>query len=141
MSSVVLPSSDEKPPVLVVDDDPLNVRTFQRVFRQKLAVTGATSGEEALALLRDRTFWVAFVDYSMPGMNGLDLLSHARAACPAMGRILLTAYVDRPEIREALASGLVATMLAKPWDRDEVEAWVRRFDPTAGAKGTGGSAA
>ncbi len=106
--------------VLVVDDDAPNARTFRRVFRERYEVLTALSGAEALALLERDPVDAAVVDYSMPGMDGLALLRQIERRSPAVARLLLTGYGDLPEILEARRTGL-ATVLSKPWDRDELE--------------------
>ena len=62
-------SPPPRPRVLVVDDEPENVRTVARVFRRELHVTGASSVAEARAELDRSSFDVALVDFSMPGEN------------------------------------------------------------------------
>lgn len=112
----------EFPTILVVDDDLANLRTFQRVFRKRHHLLLAGSGEEALQLLGTRSsVQLAFVDYTMPQMNGQELLGLLRERHPRVVRFLLTGFVDLPAIGEMRASGLVFDVLPKPWSRDLIE--------------------
>jgi CheY-like chemotaxis protein len=114
----------ERPSVLVVDDEADNLRTFARVFRGHLDLRCASSGAEAIELMRGAPFDVALVDYSMPEMNGLELLARAAELRPAMARLLLTAHADLDEVRAGLGRGLCVHIIRKPWDRDDVLRWV-----------------
>ena len=110
-----------KPTVLVVDDDRANLQTFRIVFREAYAITLAGSGEEALRAVDAAAFDVAFVDFAMPDMNGLEVLRCIRAARPAIRRAVVTGYPDLPEITAASASGLAHAVVTKPWDRASLQ--------------------
>ena len=111
------------PIVLVIDDDVANLRVFQRVFRSKFTILVATSWPQAVELLRDTTPDVAFVDFSMPRMNGLGVLAELRRVAPRVARYLLTGYGDLPEIAAADPT-LCTRVLGKPWERVDIEAAV-----------------
>lgn len=115
---------DERPTVLVVDDDPTNLRTFQRVFRKKLRVVVVSSGDEALQLLGSMKVDLAFVDYTMPRMNGGELLMILRERHPAVVRFLLTGSADLVAITELQGSDLAFGVLPKPWNTPMIEAAV-----------------
>jgi CheY-like chemotaxis protein len=117
------------PKVLIVDDDALNLRTIERVFRRHLDMRLAASGESALELL-DEHFDVALVDYTMPGMTGVELLREIARRSPSTGRVLVTAHAHLPDVVDALASGLAQAVLPKPWERDDILAWVERLRPS-----------
>ena len=76
--------------LLVIDDDRLNCDMFAAVFsRQGYHVVAATSGQEGLALFRQRRPLVTLLDLRMPGMDGLTVLKEIRAHDPAAGVIIL----------------------------------------------------
>ncbi len=126
-SSCPAPSGQLRTPkVLVVDDDPLNLRTIERVFRRRLDMRLVASGEAALAVL-DEGFDVALVDYTMPGMTGVELLREIERRSPGTARVLVTAHAHLPEVVAAHASGLAHAVLSKPWERDEILAWVEHL--------------
>jgi len=140
-SAAVTPDEDDVvncalPKVLVVDDEPANLNTFRRAFRKDLAVSIAKSGAEAVAALQAQRFDIVFVDFAMPHMSGIDLLEHIRRIQPDATRVLLTAYSDRPELRNAVQHGLAVALLTKPWHRaDILEAVVRAVtERAAGAE-------
>jgi len=77
--------------------------------------------------LRNTTFDVALVDYSMPGLTGIDVLKKALELQPDMGRVLVTAHAEVEEVRSAQASGLSAAVIMKPWEKEAIEKWVGQF--------------
>jgi CheY-like chemotaxis protein len=74
--------------ILYVDDEPQNVRLFQRVFGDDLEIVTAASGHEALQLLARNDIGVIVSDQRMPGLSGIELLSQVATRSPEIGRIL-----------------------------------------------------
>lgn len=99
--------------VLVVDDDPA-VRAVTGAFVRELGhgVIEAESGAAALALLARDIADVDLVvaDFTMPEMNGLDLIRAARARAPELPAVLVTGYADLAELPQDI------TLLFKPFD-------------------------
>lgn len=108
------------PRVLVVDDEPSNLSVFKRAFRGALSVQVATSGNEALALLRSSHVDVLMADYAMPIMDGVELLEAVEISWPSVGRVLITAHDQLDVVKEAAARGLAAEVLAKPWEKADI---------------------
>lgn len=66
--------------ILVVDDTASNRDLLsRRLTRDGHAVTAASSGNEALAILRERSFDLVLADILMPDMNGIELLARLKA--------------------------------------------------------------
>ncbi len=113
-----------KATVLVVDDEPANLKVFERVFRKDFTVITATSGSDALAAVQRQIPDVAFVDLRMPGMDGVEVLSALRLCCPAISCYLLTGFGDVSETTALVNDGLCIGVLPKPWDRSAIRAAV-----------------
>lgn len=94
--------------VLLVDDNLtfLNIATrFLREYADVLVVGTACKGEEALARASALRPQIILLDLAMPGMAGLDVIPHLRAALPEAGIVVLT-MLDRVSYRPvALAAG------------------------------------
>ncbi|MBF0144567.1 MAG: response regulator [Magnetococcales bacterium] len=69
------------PGILVVDDQPANLRAMQRLLQGIPAtVTLAKGGEPALALCMQHQFALALIDVHMPDMSGFELADYLRGA-------------------------------------------------------------
>jgi DNA-binding NarL/FixJ family response regulator len=94
--------------VLLVDDHAI-ARNGVRLMlgtAGDIAVTGeAGDAQQALALVRERTFDVALLDITMPGMNGLDLLRQLHDLCPGMAALMLSTYSEEIYAVRALKLG------------------------------------
>lgn len=106
--------------VLVVDDDPANVRTLTDILEYRdFFVVGANSGLEALELINARSFACVITDVKMPGMDGVQLLEEIREISPATKVVLMTAYTAIDKLQKAKALGVYATLI-KPINLDDV---------------------
>jgi thioredoxin reductase (NADPH) len=117
-----------RPAILVVDDEPAVLaavaRDLRRGFGERYRVLRASSGAEALAVLRElRTRGEAvamlIADQRMPGMPGTDYLVQARMLVPDAKRVLLTAYADTEAAIAAINEVALDYYLLKPWDPPE----------------------
>ena len=112
--------------IMIVDDEPANLRVLERLFRPDYQVVTAPSGAEALALLEQHDVALLISDQRMPVMTGIDLMTKTVAIRPQMVKILLTGYTDVGALIEALNSGLVYRYLTKPWNNDDLRTTVSR---------------
>lgn len=105
--------------VLFVDDEPNILDSIRRQLRKSHDILTATSGVEALALLKD-TGPVALVvsDMRMPGMNGTELLTRIRAEYPDTVRMILSGQADLESTIAAINDGHVFRFLTKPCHED-----------------------
>jgi thioredoxin reductase (NADPH) len=116
---------ERRPAIVAVDDEPAVLaavaRDLRRGFGERYRVLRATSGAEALDLLRQlrtRGDQVALLiaDQRMPGMAGTDYLVAARKLVPDAKRVLLTAYADTEAAIAAINDVALDYYLLKPWD-------------------------
>src|ERR671938_80945 len=112
--------------ILIVDDEPANLRLLERLFRRDYQVLAAPSGEEALRLLNHHDVALLITDQRMPGMTGIELLKRTAPLRPHMVRIILTGYTDVTSLVEAINCGQVYKYVTKPWSNDELRLTVSR---------------
>jgi DNA-binding NtrC family response regulator len=112
--------------IMVVDDEPANLRLLERLFRHDYNVLTAESGEGALRLLGQHEVALLITDQRMPGMTGVELLERTSTIRPHMVRIILTGYTDVDALVEAINRGQVYKYVTKPWNNDELRLTVSR---------------
>ena len=107
--------------VLVIDDDAVVGRSFDRVLSDKgYEVSTALSGEEAMDTMEDTNFDVVFTDIKMPGMDGLEVAERIKERCPWTPVVVITGYGT--EENEAKASVLgVSGFVRKPLTPEMIE--------------------
>jgi DNA-binding NtrC family response regulator len=107
--------------ILLVDDEPSIRLTVGDALRQAgHAVTLASDGEEALAILAERVFDCVVSDIRLPKANGLDIFRRAKQLAPQTDVILMTAYAAVSDAVSALKEG-ANDYLTKPFDVDELK--------------------
>lgn len=106
----------EPPRILVVDDEPENLKALERTLRPKYAVITSTDPKAALALLEKEDFSVLLSDQKMPGMLGTELLAKAAKVRPLTTRILLTAHTETQILLDAINRAEIYRYLTKPWE-------------------------
>ncbi|HEY1478850.1 MAG TPA: FAD-dependent oxidoreductase [Gaiellales bacterium] len=120
--------TERRPAIVAVDDEPAVLaavaRDLRRGFGERYRILRASSGPEALEILRElrtRGDRVALLiaDQRMPGMAGTEYLVEARTIVPEAKRVLLTAYADTEAAISAINDVALDYYLLKPWDPPE----------------------
>lgn len=107
--------------VLVVDDDPVVGKSFNRVLSGKgYIVVTAEDGYDALNKLQSEKYDAVFTDLRMPGMNGLEVAERIKARQPWIPVVIVTGYGSRTSEERARAAG-VAEFLHKPLSPEMIE--------------------
>ena len=106
--------------ILVVDDDPIIGKSFDRVLSRKgYLVINAADGADALSKLANDDYDAVFTDIRMPGMSGLEVAERVRASRPWTPVVIITGHgTDAAEAR-AKAAG-VSAFLRKPLSPDMI---------------------
>ncbi|MCL4368464.1 MAG: diguanylate cyclase [Actinobacteria bacterium] len=89
--------------VLLVDDDAVYLSSVGRLLKHEgHEVLCASSGAEALEILRRRPVDLVLLDYFMPGMTGGELVAEIRTFDPLVQVILQTGYASERPARHML---------------------------------------
>lgn len=113
--------------ILVVDDE--------EIVRDSLAswleedgyhVDTAPDGPAALTKLAQHAYTVLLVDLKMPGMDGLEVLAHARSLQPDVPVIIMTAYATVDTAVQAMKQGAY-DYLVKPFEPEELSQMVGKL--------------
>ena len=107
--------------VLVVDDDPVVGKSFDRVLSAKgYAVITAGDAQEALSKLDAEDYDVVFTDIKMPGMSGLEMAEQVKQRRPWLPVVIVTGYGSPGNEARAEAAG-VSGFLRKPLSPEMIE--------------------
>ena len=109
-------TSNSKPVVLTVDDDPIILNAVLAALKDDYIVRPFPSGEAALGFLEKNRVDIILLDHNMPEMTGLDVLDRLQAdtELKEIPVIFLTGSVDGDDEVRALENGAVDYLL-KPF--------------------------
>jgi DNA-binding response OmpR family regulator len=111
---------------LIVDDDPLLLRTLQlSLLNGGFEVVSASSGSEALDKLVDARPDLAVLDLMMPGMSGFELSQQLRRHVE-LPIIMLTSLDDEHTIVEGLER-YADDYVIKPYRQSELRARIHKL--------------
>lgn len=109
--------------ILIADDDPdvLELLRF-RLNQEGYETATATDGEEALALVRERSPDACILDVRMPKLDGLSVVRAMREddGSSEIPVLLLTASVADRNVARGLDAG-ANDYMAKPFAHDELK--------------------
>jgi len=115
--------------VLIVDDSGTIrsiVRKILLASRFALDVHEVEEGIAALNLLRGGNFGMVFLDYNMPGLNGIETLSEIKRETPGVAVVMMTSQMDAALADRARAAGALA-FLKKPFYPADIDAVLARY--------------
>ncbi len=102
--------------VLVVDDDVSILGVVSEVLEDDgYAVMTASSGEEAIDLLRDNQYSLVMSDLRLPGVNGVEVLEHVKRVSPRTNVIMITSHASLDTSIDAIKHGAYDYLL-KPFE-------------------------
>ena len=116
--------------LLILDDEPLILKSLGSLFEDDYEVLTTTDGEAAIELARRHDFAVILCDERMPGLTGHEFLRCVREVSSAI-RIIVSGYADMDALTQAVNGGQIFAYIAKPWEplqlMAQVSAAVRQF--------------
>ena len=117
-------AGDEKPRILVVDDEPQITRVLKTTLSSRgYAVRTAMDGDEAVHTIKEWPPNLVITDLRMPNMDGLELCRHIRAKSQVPIIVLSVKGEDKIKV-EALDAG-ADDYVTKPFSVNELLARVR----------------
>jgi cyclic di-GMP phosphodiesterase len=112
--------------VLVVDDEEAIRNALKRfLVAHEFAAFTASSGAEALAVLREHDIALMLCDIRMPGMSGVDLVPQALEVTPDLSVVMLSAFNDATTAALCMQRGAM-DYLTKPLELDDLHRAVQR---------------
>ena len=116
----------EKQSLLLVDDEPTNLRVLRTVLQDQYRLLFAKSGEEALQLLQKEQPDLILLDVMMPGLTGFDVCERIKAnpLTSSIPVIFVTALKDEMDETKGFEAGAV-DYITKPISPAVVRARVK----------------
>ena len=111
--------------ILVVDDDDAIRDTLYDLFSEDHLCHVAATAERALEWLATDVYDVVLTDISMPGLSGVELLSHVRQNQPQTPVIIISGIQNEDHARGMIQMGAFDYLL-KPFRLEDVEQSVAR---------------
>lgn len=114
--------------IMLVDDHRLVRAGLRRVLQEvpdMTVIAEASTGEEALELVRTLTPDIVLMDINMPGIGGLESTRRIIQRLPGVKVIVVSMHVEEPYPSRLLAAG-AAGYISKDSAADEVVAAIRR---------------
>lgn len=114
--------------LLVVDDHAIFRAGLRRLLSDEsdMRVTGeASSGNEALEMIRAEHFDVVVMDINMAGRSGLDTLAAVRAELPRLPVLMLSMYLE-PQYATMALRARANAYLTKDTSPEELTTAIRR---------------
>jgi DNA-binding NtrC family response regulator len=106
--------------VLLVDDEPtIRMTLTDDLEDNNYVVTAVEDGTKAADALRKDRFDFLITDIRMPGMDGFELLKHAKNQHPDTKVIVITGYASFENTRNAFLGGAI-NCFQKPFSNEEI---------------------
>jgi len=117
--------------ILVVDDMPMNLQVLTGLLkRTEMIIETASGGEECVKIFGQRDFDMVFLDYRMPGMDGIETLRKLKDLYPEKTEhtpiIALTASAILGDRERLLEEGFTE-YLSKPVNITDMEETMARY--------------
>ena len=111
--------------MLVVDDDPMNVKLIvEALTLEQYVVESASSGREALDKIESWGPELVLLDYQMPGLSGLETLKVLRSRQNYVAAIFISANTEQELVVDCLGAG-ADDYIRKPFRFTELLARVK----------------
>ncbi len=92
--------------ILVVDDEEAVLRLFKMAFAKAgYEPVTASSGEEALEILKEEKILVIFSDLNLPGIDGLELCKEIKKNIPMAIIYAITGYASLFQLSDCRDAG------------------------------------
>src|SRR5690606_36058333 len=117
------------PVILAVDDNAANLKLVVTLLQElQLPELSATSGREAIDVVRQQNVDMILMDIQMPDMNGLEATGHIRALTErgSMRLVALTAHAMADE-KEALLKAGMNDYQTKPISQEQLVNCIERW--------------
>jgi signal transduction histidine kinase/integral membrane sensor domain MASE1/ActR/RegA family two-component response regulator len=116
--------------ILIADDNEINLLLLANQLElEGCTVDSAINGQQALQLINQKQYQMAFIDLNMPVMTGLELAKTLRGLENPLKLVAISAYADENKKKEAFSSGF-DYYLTKPIDEGQLVKLIKTIHKT-----------
>lgn len=115
---------------ILIVDDAVFIRKVLRGILQELGeevVGEASSGNEALRMVKEYRPDVVTLDITLPDMSGLELLKKIKEISSSTQVVMITAISNHEVVKEAMKVG-ATNYITKPFSREKVEEVLKKVE-------------
>lgn len=113
--------------LLWVDDEIDLLKPYIFFLEEKgYDVTAVSNGRDAIDLCRDQNFDMIFLDENMPGLSGLETLSHIKDINPSVPVVMITKSEEENIMNQAIGSK-IADYLIKPVNPNQILMSIKKY--------------
>ncbi len=96
----------------------------------------AQTAQAALDLMKAHRFQLAFLDVTLPDLNGLELARQLRQLDPLLRLVIVSGYVSKEAaaVAQAQAEGLICAFINKPFLHEEILSVIEDLTAADGAR-------
>ena len=121
---------------LIVDDEPDVCWALENLLTSKgLPCQKAQTAQAALDLMKTHQFQLAFLDVTLPDMNGLELARRLRKLDPLLRLVIVSGYLNNEAaaVAQGQSEGLIFACINKPFLHEEILGVIQRLAADGGA--------
>ncbi len=112
--------------ILVIDDDPIVLKSCKRVLEsENYSVTLCSSIKEAITIIEKYKFYLIIIDVVMPAYNGVDLPAKIERDHPDAKTLIISGYIEPKPFSEIINTE-ESNFLSKPFTPCELLAAVKK---------------
>lgn len=122
--------------ILVADDEPMNLKVITGMLKDtRIYIDAVSSGESVLEKICTGKYQMIFLDYLMPGMNGVELFGKMKRISKESGNlnlytpIIMMTADNAPETRDMILQSGFTDFLGKPVTEAEMKNMILKYLP------------
>lgn len=118
------------PKILIVEDDPLMLRMYQKIFTfEKYDVDTAINGEEALVKVRTSRPTLILLDIMMPKVNGLQVLDKLKSDPDTKNIpvVMLTNLASEKDAENAMLKGAIKYIVKSQYEPKQISDMIKEI--------------
>ncbi len=116
----IIGSALQKTLILIVDASFTDRETLKTALGEGgYHVVTASTGAEALAMVKEKRFDIIFLDVKLPDMDGVEFFEQVKAIDPDVPVIVMTGYSEAELMQKVISHGAY-TCVYKPFNMDKI---------------------